>query len=181
VSWETRNLGAGISTAATMLPRWSYTGEDDVAALQEFADPVFGLRGQEHLHGGTEGFVVAGAQGGEVFDLVPAGDLERAGLALRWVHAGCMFRDMDTEKLPGSVIRGASWCALRLRGYLSQAATCSGCASTHFLAAASGFMPFWMSVATESWSALVQLKALASFAAGEPLSANFLEMILFKM
>ena len=64
---------------------------------------------------------------------------------------------------------------------LSQPSTTLWWASTHFFAAASGAMPPWISVATEFWSSLVQVNALASLAAGEPLSSSFLDMILLSL
>src|SRR4051794_2206295 len=73
------------------------------------------------------------------------------------------------------------WYGNRNSCQLSQPSTTLWWASTHFLAAASGVIPPWISVATEFWSSLVQVNPLASFAAGEPLSSSFLEMILLSL
>src|SRR4051794_20038239 len=64
----------------------------------------------------------------------------------------------------------------------SQEFTMSGWASIHFLAAAVGsILSFAMYSATVFWSSLVQWKFFTSVIAGEPESANFLEISLLRL
>src|SRR5690242_2890172 len=64
----------------------------------------------------------------------------------------------------------------------SQAFHLSGWASSHFLAASSGFMFFSaMSRATSFWSSLVHEKFFTTATAGLPESANFLDTTLFNL
>src|SRR6478752_1834788 len=90
-----------------------------------------------------------------------------------------------TARRPGWAGRRAavSGCWGNLCAHLpSQALTLSGLASTHFLAASSGFMlSAVMYFATRFWSSLVQLKFLISAAPDEPDSANLVLSTLFSL
>src|SRR5690349_4231001 len=64
----------------------------------------------------------------------------------------------------------------------SQAFHLSGWASSHFLAASSGFMFFSaMSRATSFWSSLVHWKFFTTATAGDPESANLADTTLFNL
>src|SRR5690349_308959 len=70
----------------------------------------------------------------------------------------------------------------RVEGQPSQAFHLSGCASSHFLAASSGFMFFSaMSRATSFWSSLVHWKFFTTATAGDPESANLADTTLFNL
>ena len=81
------------------------------------------------------------------------------------------------------MFRTLGTCALDtgLLSSFSQASTLSWLASTHFFAASSGDMPSCpMYIDTRFWSALVHLKFLTRSTAGEPESANFVAISLFR-